>query len=101
MVLMKLTKDIIKVILNDKFGLIDQNGELISKQWFDWISIFDDGVARVQLKGKHNFINEKGDILFSQWFDRITYFEGSSAKVKISDKMYEVDLNNKSINEIN
>ena len=58
------------VELNDKWNLIDTNGNLLSKQWFDCVYNFDkNGFAQVMLNDKWNFIDTNGNLLSKQWFD--------------------------------
>ena len=56
-------------MLNGKCNLIDVNGKLLSKQWFDEIYGFKNGIAKVKLNKKWNFIDVNGNLLSEQWFD--------------------------------
>ena len=59
-----------QVMLNGKWNLIDTNGNLNSKQWFDRPYSFDEnGFALVELNNKWNFIDANGNFLSEQWFD--------------------------------
>ena len=58
-----------QVMLNGKWNLIDTNGNFLSKQWFDEIYGFKNGIALVELNNKWNFIDANGNFLSEQWFD--------------------------------
>ena len=50
--------------------MIDTNGNLLFKRWFDWIDNFDEyGIAVVRLNNKYNLIDTNGKLLSQQWFD--------------------------------
>ena len=48
--------------LNDKWNFINQKGELISNQWFDYASGFREGFAKVQLNGKRYKLGKDGKL---------------------------------------
>lgn len=58
-----------RVELNDKYNLINRNGELIGNQWYDWVRYFSNGYAVVHLNNKYNFINCNGELISNQWYD--------------------------------
>ena len=90
------------VELNLNQNVINRNGEILSKQWFDWVDPFRNGFARVRMYDKGvNFINQNGEIMSEQWFDEIIGYKDGVARVILNNKIYMVDLNNKSITEIN
>ncbi len=84
---------IAKVMLNDKWNLIDTNGNLLSKQWFDYISSFKNSFAEVMLNGKCNFIDVNGNLLSQKWFDNIYGFENGFATVRLNKKFNFIDIN--------
>ena len=67
-----------------------------------FIYSFEDGFAMVRgLDDKYNLINKNGEMVSpNQWFDFIYSFKDGFAKVRINNKIYMVDLNNKSITEL-
>ena len=81
-----LTGGIVLISLFGKYGLINNKGELISKQMFDYVDVFGDGFARVKLNDKWNFINQNSETLSSQWFDGVEHFKDGIAKVNIFGK---------------
>ena len=64
---------------------------MLSKQWFDEASYFQDGVGGVLLNNKWNFIDSNGRLLSNQWFDELYYFEDGFAKVKLNGKDGKID----------
>lgn len=61
----------------------EDNGNLLSKHWFDWIGYMIDGIAIVQDNGKWNYVKEDGSILSNQWFDDVEEFDGDTADVLV------------------
>jgi hypothetical protein len=76
-----------RVELNNKYNIINTNGELVSNQWFNKIEDFRDGFAYVELNNKYNIINTNGELVSpNQWFDNIWNFRDGFAKVKLNNK---------------
>lgn len=75
-----------RVELDDKYNFIDEEGNIIYKQWFDDACIFSEGRAGIELNGKWNFIDKDGNILFKQWFDYVGVFSEGRARVRLKDK---------------
>ena len=75
-----------KVELNDKCNLVNQKGQLISKQWFDDIYEFYEGLAKVVVNDKCNFITQEGNFISNQWFDDVYEFYEGLAKVELKGK---------------
>ena len=83
-----------KVELNNKWNFIDTNGNLLSKQWFDYISYFENGFAKVMLNNKYNFIDVNCNLLSKQWFYIVYDFnEYGISKVKLNNKWNFIDTN--------
>ena len=81
------------VILNEKWNLINTNGDFIGDQWFDDVGNFSNGYAIVQLNGKFNFINPNGEFIGNKWFDNISDFKDGFAKVILNDKWNFINTN--------
>ena len=79
------------VELNDKCNIINTEGQILSKQWFDWIGNFYEGFAVARLNGKYNFINTEGQLLSNQWFDWAGNFNKGFAKVELNGMWYNLD----------
>ena len=94
-----------RVELNDKYNIIDTNGNLISDinkelikgQWFDACGSFDEnGLAMIRIKDKgFNFINSNGKLLSQAWFDSCNFFNNGFTLVKLNKGWYYIDTNGK------
>ena len=80
-----------KVKLNGKFNFINQEGQLLSDQWYDWAGWFQDGFVRVKLNEKYNFINQEGQLLSDQWYDWAGWFQDGFVRVRLNGKYYKLD----------
>ncbi len=74
--------------LNDKWSLINRNGEQIISRQFDRINKFsDNGLASVRIDGKYGYINTKGEIVIPYQFDSANNFtDNGLARIEINDK---------------
>ena len=85
---------IAQVKINNKWNFIDVNGNLLSKQWFDYISYFENGFAKVMLNNKYNFIDVNCKLVSQQWFDYVYNFnENGIAIVELNNKCNFIDVN--------
>ena len=74
--------------------MIDVNCNLISKQWFDYIGYFENGITMVRLNKKYNFIDTNGKLLSQQWFDWIDGFDRNGfSGVRLNNKFNFIDAN--------
>ena len=79
-----------RVKLNGKENWLRQdNGQLLSNQWFDRCGNFNEGLACVRLNDKSNWIRQdNGQLLSDQWFDECSIFNGGLATVRLNTKWY-------------
>ena len=82
---------------NGKYNYINQEGKLLSNEWFDDITKFHNGVGRVNKYNKYNFINQDGKIMSNEWFDDITKFRNGVASVKKNNKYNFINQDGKII----
>ena len=75
-----------RVKLNGKYNFINQEGKILSNQWFDYCYDFKDGFSIVRLNGKFNFITQEGKFLSNQWFDYCYNFKDGFARVELNDR---------------
>lgn len=68
---------------NFKFGYFDTKGIWVSKQIFDRVSPFHEGLAAVKVSDKWGYINKKGDIVIPAKFDLACRFSEGLAIVRI------------------
>ena len=73
-------------VTDNKYNLITADGKLLSKQWFDWIDYFHDGLAIVRREDYlNNFIDKQGKLLSNEWFKWLDYFHNGLARVQRFD----------------
>ena len=81
--------DFAVVKLNNKWNLIDRNGDLVSKQWFD--DCFNHNCLFVELNNKWNCIDANGELVSKQWFDDCDNFYNGFAAVELNGKTMYMD----------
>ena len=76
------------VKLNNKWNLINAEGQLLTNKWFDKADIINQyGVTTVYIKGKgYTFLNADGQYITNQWFDECGSFFDGCASVYLKDK---------------
>ena len=68
---------------DEKYNLIDKQGNYLSDEWFYWADNFSSGFARVQRKDdKWNFIDRQGKLLSDEWFNCAYYLDDGLAVVQ-------------------
>ena len=73
------------------FNFIDKNGNILSKEWFRYVSNFHQGFAIVQRSNTYlwNFIDKDGNILSNECFNYLGDFHNGFAKVeRTTDRLY-------------
>ena len=84
---------------DELWNFIDEKGNLLSDEWFEWIDNFKEGFARLQRgDGQYNFIDKQGKLLSEQWFDWVDDFNEGFARVqRFDDLMNFIGANGKII----
>lgn len=72
--------------LNNKWGFIDKNDNIIIKPQFKFAEPFHDGLAAVQKHKKYGFIDKNGKYVIKPIFDRAYWFNNGLAAARIGDK---------------
>ena len=82
---------------DELYNFIDEKGNLLSDEWFEWIDNFKEGFARVQRSGgQYNFIDANGKILSNEWFAWVDDFQEGFARVqRFDDSMNFIGANGK------
>ncbi len=88
-----------RVKLNNKWNLINKNGEFLSDKWFDTVYDFRYGYAPVVLNNKWNSINKYGEYLSDTWFDSVGFFKDGYARVTLNNKCNFIDVEGKYISD--
>ena len=92
------------VSLNDMMNIyVPKTNSLLSKEWFDNVKEFGDGLAPVQLNGNANYIKEDGTMLYDKWINGYAEpFKNGMAFIKVYGEnkgMYVIDTNGNTINK--
>lgn len=67
--------------IDNKYNLVNTNGDLVFSIWYDYIGEFSDGFALVKNNNKYNFINKEGKILLDKWVGYANSFRGGIATI--------------------
>ena len=73
----------IPVIIDNKFGYINENGTVKIKGQFDDAGYFNEGLAAVERKEKFGFIDKSGRVAIDFQFDDAEAFAGNCAVVRL------------------
>lgn len=72
----------------DKWGFIDENGNLVIADTYDNTRDFSEGLAAVNSKGKWGYINTAGKIVIENTYRSAFPFKNGIARVQNFDKLY-------------
>ena len=83
--------------IDGKFNLITADGKLFSKQWFNWIDYFHDGLAIVRREDYlNNFIDKQGKLLSEEWFSWVNDFkDGLAVGQRTNGEYFKIDKTGK------
>ena len=76
-----------------KVNYINNEGRILSDEWFDSCNDFEDGFGLVSKDRKRNFVRSDGNLLLDQWVDRAGDFLGGTAPIMINGERHSVDRN--------
>jgi hypothetical protein len=83
-----------RVLLNDKYGFIDQSRKEVIPLKYDLTFDFSEGLARVKLNDKYGFIDKNGKEIIPLKYDEADWdFIEDLARVKLNGKWGHVDKN--------
>lgn len=71
---------------NDKYGIADTTGIIITKPIFDYLWYFSEGVAPVQINDKWGFIYPNGQIAIELKFEKVLNFKYGLAAAKLNGR---------------
>lgn len=80
------------VKVEDKWGFIDKQGNLIIKAQFDNVFGFENGLASVNIGGKWGFINKQGNFVIQPQFDYARNFSEGLARIQVNNKWGFIDM---------
>lgn len=80
--------NIARININDKWGYINEEGQIIISPMYDFARDFHDGLAAVKIKSlmrtKWGYINKLGEIVIKPRFDEVGEFYNGIAHVKVN-----------------
>lgn len=74
-----------------KVNYVNNDGVIISDEWFAACNDFEDGFGMVSNGQKRNYVDSNGELLLPVWVDRAGDFVGGEAPVIIDGNYYRVD----------
>ena len=77
-----------KIEKDGKYNYINEDGRIISSEWFDFVYDFQNGCVAVRKNGKFNYIDINGKKLFKEWFSELwwLFYGDCIARVRLGDK---------------
>jgi hypothetical protein len=85
--------------VENKYGFIDRNGNVVIDYRFDYAYEFHEGLAHVMIGDKTGFIDKSGQIVIEPRFDETHGFQDGFARVKIDGKWGIIDKTGKMVVE--
>lgn len=74
------------IVLNEKWGYVNNKGETIVKPQFDFANEFSEGLAAVEIGSKYGYINTSGTIIIELQYDYASDFSEELAQVNLPNK---------------
>ena len=87
------------VKLDDKYGLIDEAGNIFIPIIYDFASNFFEGLAVVQLNDKCGFIDKNGNIIVPIIYDYAYSFKEGLAVVRLNGEDFKINKQNERVAE--
>lgn len=79
--------------INNKFGVINQKGQLLLKPIYDSITYFFDGFMRIQVGNYYGLVNENFEIVLKAKYDKISDFTEDIAIIEHNGKFGCINRN--------
>lgn len=79
------------IVKDQKYNLINLNGELLFKKWYENLDIPYEGFAVVRENNKYNYLDMNENLLSDTWFDYARPFEDNTAVVRLNNQEYLLD----------
>ncbi len=83
--------------INDKYGYIDEKGQVIVKPKYDLAYNLNEGMAAFRINGKYGYIDQKGIEIIPPKYDQTWKFIGGYAAVRLDEKYGFVDKTGKEV----
>lgn len=88
-----------QVRTNDKYGSVDEDGNIIIPIKYDYVGDYSEGKVQVRLDGKWGFFDSSGEIVIPYKFDYVNKFKNGKSKVKLNGDWSHIDENGVHIKE--
>jgi hypothetical protein len=88
---------LVPVIKADKWGFINSAQQIVITPKYDFVRLFNNGIARVKLNGKWGLINEKGEAVTEIKYDKIYPADDGLLRVILNNKTGYIDCSGKEI----
>ena len=81
-----------RVSLHEKYNLLNKKSNtLLCRRWYDSITDFTEGFARIKLNGKYGFIDKTGREICPLKYDLVGNFSEGFARIKLNGKYGFID----------
>ncbi len=80
-----------RVRSGDKFGFINENGDLTVPLIYESAENFSEGMARVKRDGKWGFVNKEGKEVIPAAYEEAKSFKNGMAQVKLNGKYHYIN----------
>lgn len=70
---------------NDRWGFVDESGNLRISNRYDSAYLFCEGMAAIKLRGKWGFINKEESIAVQPYYDNVSAFKDGLSVVKLNN----------------
>ena len=98
---MKCTEGLVGVLLKDKWGFLDKNGNFVIQPTYEDVYPFtEEGLARAKTDGKWGFIDTKGNVVIDFIYDYVYDFSDETALVRDGDTFFYINTEGKKINDL-
>ena len=78
---------------DSKFGFMNENGEVVIANDYEFTGVFQEGLAIIVLNGKYGFVNKHGEIQIPCKYESASDFHQGKAIVEVNEKMGMIDRN--------
>jgi hypothetical protein len=79
------------VQIDDRYGYIDQQGELVIPARFDYADAFSEGLAVIRLTDRFGYIDPRGHVVIEPAFDWADGFRDGLARVRVQELWGYID----------
>ncbi|MBX3149664.1 WG repeat-containing protein [Candidatus Obscuribacterales bacterium] len=93
------SEDLANVLIDERWGYIDVNGEFTIQPAFEDARPFSNGLAAVRLGGAWGFINKDGEWVVSPSYETVLSFREERAAVSLNGKIAFINLHGEAVTD--